>query len=257
MLRKEVQDLRLALPAAPTAGTFTVAFRGIVSSALSHSTTDTQMKAALEAIASVGSVTVTRAAYATHGFAWTIRFDGVDVETQTAVFVQAVGDLPEITVISNSVTHGSADATAVTLAVIGNHASAVAGTSPFSSTIALALVSAAHTTAVDANHPYTNTAGGLSTGTFEHYSSFVVEARDRFTNRVVARSALKEVQTILTAGSTTLTGSFTLSFGSETTAPIQAYASAQEIADALELLNGVGDVAVSGQGGNFGYSRMW
>merc|ERR1719197_459743 len=86
---------------------------------------------------------------------------------------------------------------------------------------------------------------GKQQATFETNGYMTIQARDAFTNRYM-RKPLDEVQVVSTTASagTLNGGTFTVSFGGETTQPVAYDADAITLAAALEKLGSVGDVEV-------------
>ena len=97
----EIQQVKLSGTSA-VGGTVTLTFNSYVTAPISVSATATAVKTALEALANVYAVSVTRAANAENGFTWQITF------------TENGGDLPALIVDTGSMTGGGATATVTT-----------------------------------------------------------------------------------------------------------------------------------------------
>ena len=115
------------------------------------------------------------------------------------------------------------------------------GISPFEADIKYTEVSPAHSTAV--HQPHVAGYDGLETGIFQHQTSFTIEARDRFSNRV-EEGPLKERQIIETFADSTLRGKFTVGYQGSTT-EVSYNAGIMDMEAALESLPGLGAVTVT------------
>jgi len=227
-----------------------------VGSDLKTDTTGDYVKAKLEALATVGGITVSRTTASASKFQWFVTFSSQGFMTVDA---KNMGPLPTM-ILSNSLTKSSVvldpatGANLVQASVVAKGASGSAtseGESPFATYIEPAAISAPHTTTV---HGGTVLQRGIhepmmakNTLTWEQESYFTVEARDRFTNRI-RQSGVQEVQIVNThagAGGSLDNGTFTLSFRGATTHAIGHDAGVWDVETALESLETVGDVSVA------------
>ncbi|CAM9504695.1 unnamed protein product, partial [Discosporangium mesarthrocarpum] len=227
-------------------GYFTLSFRGRTTSQLPVNASSSEVEESLEALSTVGSVNVTRVdavGAGTYGFEHTIEFtpwEGHDSE-----HLLNYGDMPAISVKTAPIL--SLHNTTVRVYSSGVPSKdAVAtqdGASPFAPLVSPGAVSPIHSTAVDNDGVADKQ--GLSTGYFESQTSFSIEARDRFGNRVY-EGPLKEVQIIevATSGGGNLEGHFVISY-LEHSIDISAGASLSALEAAIEGLNSVGAVTVT------------
>jgi hypothetical protein len=207
--------------------TFAMSFRGHVTDALAWDATTDEVQSALEALTTVGSVVVTK-----NENALVSTFEVVfhPDAGSTLSHIQNIGDLPNIVMTSDSIL----DSELITTQL-------VAGSGPFTAHVEAITVDAASCTVVDEK----TTAGrnGLSTGIYLDTTSFVIEARDQFDNRV-HYGPKEEVQIIETFAGANLTGSFSVTFGGHTV-DVSARIGIAGLEAALETLPSLGSVDVS------------
>lgn len=240
---------------APFAGTFVLAFRGHATAPLAWNAAPAAVQAALEALLPIGSVAVSR--NATRGGGEGFEFSVTFLPTAKCDRRHALtyGDLPPLVVTATFTDASSSGASANASAAVysgGNPspdgAATQGGSSPFSrrAKVASAAVSAAHTTASDS--PGVHGRQGLRSGTYNATSAFVVESRDRFSNRVLV-GPLAEVQVVTTACAPpcNLAGAFTLSYQGHSV-ELEAGVGIAELESSLEALSTVGALTVTTYG---------
>lgn len=136
----EVQVVQSSHDVDACSGTFTLAFRGAETAGIACQSTGDALKESLEALETVGQVTVTAS---DSNRRWHITFEGLT--SAGNVFPSNVGDLPLMTVSDDTTSTGGGS-------VVVNADDGVQGWSPF---MGVAVVptstSAAHSTAVDSN----------------------------------------------------------------------------------------------------------
>jgi hypothetical protein len=237
-------------------GTFAINFRGHATSDLPWDATADQVKNALEALLPIGSVDVERnsstnavidsltSSSATNGFEWSITFK--PEEKCNRRHALNYGDLPSFTV-SSMLTKGNVTVYADS-EVSPNGVTTVNGHSPWSESakIVAAAVSPIHSTAV--NSPNSFGLQGLRSGTYNSTSSFIIESRDRFKNRVFV-GPLKEVQIVTTMCGMpcNLAGTWTLGFRGHSV-EVEAGVGIAALESSLESLDTIGAVTVTTYG---------
>lgn len=248
-LLPEIQVVRVSSPSAIASVAaddgFTLSFKGHTTIMLSLEATARDVENALEELSTVGGVSVVRQAVAAGvGFEYAIEFEpwgGNDLEHYLNY-----GDMPDIVIEASSTMAGT-----VTLEVLSgdnNGAATQHGASPFAPVVTSGVVSAEDSTPVDSDGVADQ--GGLASAYFEAATSFEIESRDMFGNRVVD-GPLKEVQIIELRTTTfdgilsgALTGSFEVSFQGHSVG-LDVGASLAEVEAAIEGLPSVGAVTVS------------
>jgi hypothetical protein len=207
-------------------------FNGQKISLLDWNVTALAMKEALENLLSVGTVQVNRTSSASYnGFNWTVEFQpymGFDEE-----HLRNFGNLPSIHIYDEDGVENR------TLHYVRNDYQR--GISPFSVEVSPDVVDGSFCTAVDQD----GVAGenGLSTGVYSWDTSFVIESRDQFSNRIY-EGPLSEIQVIETSASVAIGGSFLLSFMG-VSIEVDAQAGIADVEAALESLDNIGSVTVS------------
>jgi hypothetical protein len=176
ILINEVQDVTVVCSSTCT---FTLSFRGYITTSLSFGASAATVIAALEAISTVGTVLVVKTLPSANTVTYRVTF--TPTMGSTLAHIENYGDLPAIKISSSSLT--SSSTTTVTN-----------GYSPFSASVAAVIVSASNTTAID--QKFTSGENGLHGGIYLDQSSFVIESRDMFTNRVLL-GPVKDVQVII------------------------------------------------------------
>ncbi|CAM9130727.1 unnamed protein product, partial [Phaeothamnion confervicola] len=240
---------------------FTLSFRNHRTSGLTINATATDVALALEALPTVGAVTVTR--YASGGgeigFEYSVRF--VPEAGSTAEHFTNYGNLPALVVEvladeSYNVTAGVYHSGQTT----PSGRNTADGASPFAAVVAPAAVAADRCTAVD--QASTADDAGLARAVSGWPTRFSVEPRDRFDNRVTD-SPLEEVQVLETGVGVAdgsgrwsfdgygsygpLSGTFVVDYRGSAT-EVAAGASPLELKAALETLVGVGGITVTTAG---------
>lgn len=233
-LISETQVVRISSPSAIAADTFALTFKGHTTGALATDATGQEIEDALEALSTVGGVSVIRQDVATgSGFEYEIEFqpsEGYDLEHYLNY-----GDMPAIVV-----ERSSSLPVAVTTEVLLTQD----GASPFVPVVSPGVVSSEASTPVDAVGVADQ--AGLGSAFFEATTSFQIESRDSFGNRV-EDGPLKEVQIIEIATNSmngVLSGSFEVSFQGHSVG-LEVGASLAEVEAAIEGLSSVGAVTVS------------
>lgn len=235
----------------PFGGTFHLAFRGHATAPLAWNAEPESVQTALEALLPIGSVVVTRNATrattsTSQGFEYAITFmPHAKCNRRHAL---NYGNLPDLAVY---VDFDHENATAAVYSGGNPSPDGVAthdGASPFSHSakVISSAVSPEHTTAVDSPGVYGEQ--GLRSGTYNATSSFVVESRDRFGNRVL-EGPLAEVQVVTTACAPpcNLNGYFTLSYRGHSV-ELEAGVGIAEMESSLEALSTVGALTVTTYG---------
>lgn len=246
-LISEIQVVRISSASAVTADTFTLSFKGHTTATLSVDATAQDVEDALEALSTVGGVNVARqAAAGAFGFEYVIEFEpweGYDLEHYLNY-----GDMPAIVIEPSPTipTDGS-----VTMVVFSSGSPSTDGVltqdgaSPFVPVVSPGVVSSEASTPVDADGVADQ--AGLGAAYFEATTSFQIESRDSFGNRV-EDGPLKEVQIIEIAtnpfGGVLTEGSFEVSFQGHSVG-LEVGASLAEVEAAIEGLSSVGAVTVS------------
>lgn len=200
ILVNEVQLVSLnttACNGAPSCS-FSLNYRGYTTPSILTSASASQVQAALESLDSVGTVNVSSS---TLGgiVSYSITFE--PTAGYTIAHIESFGALPLVQL-------SSSDLPATALSVV----ELTRGYSPFAATVIAVTVNASICTAIDSM----GVAGfnGLSTGIYEDLTSFKIESRDAYGNRVYLGPVL-EVQVVeiyTNATGANLTGSFSLSF---------------------------------------------
>jgi hypothetical protein len=262
-LVKETQVVRVASDGAMT-GSFVLGFRGHATANLAWDSTAAEVKEALEALLPIGSVSVERnatkssssaASSVVVGFEYTVVFEPEAKCNRRHAL--NFGDLPSLTATSflevGAGFTGNFGVNASVTVYSGGFPSrdgtpTYDGSSPFSKSHAVvsSSVSAQHTTAVDSPAAYG--LQGLRTGTYNATSTFTIESRDRFSNRVLV-GPLKERQIVTTQCSPpcNLLGSFTVSYRGHSV-ELDAGAGIAELESSLEALDTLGSVTVTTYG---------
>lgn len=221
---------------------FMLSFKGHTTVALSVDAVAQDVEDALEELSTVGGVSVVRDAAAGVGFEYTIKFEpwgAYDLEHYLNF-----GDMPAI-IIERS----SNMPTGVTTTVFSsgsaspNSVGTQDGASPFAPVVSPGVVSSEASTPVDAEGVADQ--AGLGSALFEATTSFQIESRDSFGNRV-ADGPLKEVQIIEIATNfdEELDGSFEVSFQGHSVG-LDVGASLAQVEAAIEGLSSVGAVTVT------------
>ena len=230
----EIQVVRISSASAIAADTFALTFKGHTTGALATDATGQEVEDALEALSTVGGVGVIRQDVATgSGFEYEIEFqpsEGYDLEHYLNY-----GDMPAIVV-----ERSSSLPVAVTTEVLLTQD----GASPFVPVVSPGVLSSEASTPVDAVGVADQ--AGLGSAFFEATTSFQIESRDSFGNRV-EDGPLKEVQIIEIATNSmngVLSGSFEVSFQGHSVG-LEVGASLAEVEAAIEGLSSVGAVTVS------------
>lgn len=230
LLVQEVQGLSVNASscASLSSCSFAMTFRGFTSASLPYTATPAQVKAALEGLASVGTVDVT-ATYAGLLSTFTIAFR--PTSGYSLAHIEMYGDLPSLLLSSSTIAAQDLTVSEVTK-----------GESPFAASVVAETIVASACTAV--HSPGVAGADGLTTGVYGDSTSFMIESRDAFSNRVFS-GPVQEVQVVevYTNGSS-LGGSFALRYG-DYSVEINAGAGVDDFAAALQLSLHVGAVKVS------------
>lgn len=199
LLINEVQDVKVVCTAVYSSFcTFTLSFRGYVTISLSYGASITTVKAALEALATIGTVQVGTTTPVANTITYRVTF--TPTMGSTLGHIENYGNLPPIQISSTTLSSSSVT-------------ELINGYSPFSASVAAVIVSASNTTAIDQR--FTSGDNGLHGGIYLDESSFIIESRDMFTNRVLL-GPVKDIQVIEIVGgspsSLSLTGFITISF---------------------------------------------
>ena len=214
--------------------TYALSFRGYLTTPLSFRVSEAEIKAALEALQTIGTVSVVILPSDSPSIR-TYKLSYLPTHGSTLGHIENYGDLPAIQVFSQTLDTSSV----ITL---------TNGKSPFTANVVAVVVNAITTTAVDQLFVPGET--GLHTGIYLDSTSFTIESRDAFSNRVFS-GPVKDVQIVETVGGSSLTlpltGSFTLTFDSYSV-EVSAQASIADMRIALESLPSVGAVDVSTNG---------
>ena len=236
-LVNEVQVIVLSKGTKLTAAdTFRLSFNGHYTQAIAASASAAEVRTRLEELAGIGSVAVRRndTNSSNFGFEWQVEF--TPAAGSTSAHLTNYGDLPGLVPHVTNMTASDPLEIKVLNSAGGMSATGFEvhnGVSPFVADIIYAPLSPAHSTAID----QTGVAGsdGLSTGIYQHQTSFKIEGRDEFSNRVM-ETPLKEVQVIETFFNSTVdTKYFSVSFlGTSAEFPEEA-----GIADMETLLEGL------------------
>jgi PA14 domain/Fibronectin type III domain len=233
-LVNEVQTLTIGGGAT---GTFILHYRGEFTAPLTvgSGTLALDIETALQGLGIIGDVSVVETSAGSNVFTITFLPEPASPAAgSTMAHWLTYGDLPLITV--------TGAATPITVV------ETKAGVSPFSATVAPAELSAAHTTAVD--QVGVADAAGLHTGQYGFPTSFTIQSRDKFGNRITT-GPQKEVQIIsvgMAAGNTApLAGSFSVSYGSNSVS-VPADTGILGVEALLEAISGVGAVTVTTDG---------
>ena len=220
---------------------FKLNYNGHLTTKLYADSTPAQLKDALEALEGIGSVNVESAVNADiPGREWRIEFAPTD--GSTFAHMTNYGDLPALTAEWNATMDCSLKIYAGGLGGVSQNGFAYQdGVSPFVADIQYTDVSDPHVTAVHQK----SVAGfdGLDTGIFESQTTFTIEARDRFSNRVM-EGPLTEKQIIETKSNGTLAGTFTVGFKGSSV-ELAYNAGPADLEAALESLPDIGAVTVT------------
>lgn len=231
-LVEEVQQLSVNFSACGnqlSACSFSISYRGYSTIPLLYNATASAVKSALESLASIGSVNVNGSQGATTTV-FVVTFD--PTAGSSLAHIESYGNLPDFTLTSNFIPASG-------LAVI----ELVRGYSPFAASIVAVNITAAACTAVDS--PGVAGLNGLSTGIYLDSTSFQVESRDAFGNRVFL-GPVNDVQIIEVYSNSSygLLGSFGLFFQGYS-AQIAAKTSLDDFQGILEQNLLVGAITVS------------
>lgn len=250
-LLAEIQVVRVSSPSMFNASLladegFTLSFKGHTTAPLSVNASAEEMEDALEELSTVGGVTVARedvAGALLYGFEYVVEFEPWG--TSDLEHYLNYGDMPAI-VIQSSANMTLHNVTARVYS--GGTPSADAaptqdGASPFAPIVSPGAVSWEASTPVDEDGVVDK--AGLSSAYFEAATSFQIESRDSFGNRVFD-GPIKEVQIIeiATTFGGVLAGSFEVSYQGHSVG-LDAGASLAEVEAAIEGLSSVGAVTVS------------
>ena len=176
---------------------FTITYRGYTTTALLYNASASAVRVELESLASVGSVNVSSVlGIATNIF--TVTFD--PTAGSTIAHIESYGNLPDFILSSDVIPYSGLRVTEL-----------VQGYSPFVASIVAINITASSCTAVDS--PGVAGLDGLSTGIYMDPSSFQVESRDAFGNRVfIGPASDVQIVEVYSNSSYSLMGSFILSF---------------------------------------------
>lgn len=242
----EIQVVRISSFSAIAADTFALSFKGHTTGALAVDATGQEVEDALEALSTVGGVSVVQQGVGTgvFGLEYVIKFqpsEGYDLEHYLNY-----GDMPAIVIESSSTLAASAVDTVVYSGGIPSTGSAATqdGASPFVPVVSPGVVSSEASTPVDADGVADQ--AGLESAYYEATTSFQIESRDSFGNRV-EDGPLKEIQIIELSTDPFgggLSGSFEVSFQGHSVG-LEVGASLAEVEAAIEGLSSVGAVTVS------------
>lgn len=248
-LLREIQVVRISSSSAFTAVSaddgFMLSFKGHTTAALSVEATAQDVEDALEELSTVGGVSVLRqdAAAGDTGYEYVIEFEpwgGYDLEHYLNY-----GDMPTIVIERSSSMPAGVDTAVHSGGVPSIDGVATQdGASPFAPVVSPGLVSSEASTPVDADGVADQ--AGLGSAYFEATTSFQIESRDSFGNRVFD-GPLKEVQIIEIATDPfggVLSGSFEVSFQGHSVG-LEVGASLANVEAAIEGLSSVGAVTVS------------
>ena len=232
--------------------TFKLMFNGHITRALNSTASAIEVEDALQELAGVGSVFVERRDNEINkGFEWQVEFRPSTGSSLS--HLMNYGNLPTMVPLWNTTGNnfnmkvyagGASGAMGGFGGISPGGFSYNDGLSPFVADIKYTDVSPAHSTPVD--QPHVTDYNGLSTGVFEFQTSFTIEARDKFSNRV-EEGPLKEVQIIQTKFNSTPAGTFTVSYKGSS-ASLAAKAGPADLEAALESLPDIGAVTVTTQG---------
>ena len=224
LLVEERQQIDVTCPGGDT---FKLTFRGHTTAALDCGATALQVENALTALSTVGSVDV-EGSSSGDDYTYVVTFRPTD--GYTLAHIENYGDLPDIIVDSGD------NVNSVTVLE--------SGSSPFTAYVEAITINAAHSTAIHTN----SKAGvnGLRTGIYLDTTSFIIESRDQFSNRVFYGpvSEVQVIETYTDSSSADVAGSFTLTYRSHTV-EVAAQAGIAEMQAALESLPSIGSVEVS------------
>ncbi len=211
-----------------TSGTFALSFKGHTTAELASDASAQDVEDALEDLSTVGGVSVSRQAGGESDYEYTVEFEpwaAHDLEHYLNY-----GDMPSI-VFSSSTTTGSVVSTQD-------------GASPFAPVVSPGAVSSEASTPVDADGVADE--AGLGAAFFEAPTSFQIESRDSFGNRVFD-GPVKEVQIIeitTDPAGGILSGTFEVSYQGHGV-EVDVGASLAEVEAAIEGLPSVGAVTVT------------
>jgi len=228
-------------------GTFAIGFRGHSTADLRWDSSAEAVKEALELLLPIGSVQVERNSTksSVNGLEWMIQFDPTNKCNRRHAL--NYGDLPSFTV-SSQLFNGNITVYEGNGVVSPNGVSTYDGSSPWSASakIVSTVVSPIHSTAIDS--PGSFGLQGLRTGTYNSTSTFIIESRDRFKNRVYV-GPLKEVQIVATTCSMPcdLAGTWTLGFRGHSV-ELEAGVGIAGLESSLESLDTIGAVTVTTYG---------
>lgn len=250
-LLPEVQVVRVTSPSMFNASLlaadgFTLSFKGHTTAPLPVNASAGELEEALEELSTVGSVNVSRkdaAGGSLYGFEYSVAFEPW-AEHDLEHYLN-YGDMPAIVIDSSpNMTHHNVTARVYSGGTPSADAAATQdGASPFAPVVAPGVVSWEASTPVDADG--VTDKAGLGYAFFEATTSFQIESRDSFGNRVFD-GPLKEVQIIEIAATLggALAGSFEVSFQGHSVG-LDAGASLANMEAAIEGLSSVGAVTVS------------
>jgi hypothetical protein len=206
VLIEEVQQLSIDFTScglALSSCTFEMSYRGYTTAPVAYNALSLQIEAALEALPSVGTVSVS-STYSASVSTFTVTFK--PTSGYSVAHIEMFGDLPSILLT---------DSTGVISPASMTNTEITKGTSPFASVVVAETITAVTCTAVDSM----GVAGqnGLSTGIYQDLTSFRVESRDAYSNRVLL-GPVREVQIVevFSNASTNISGSFSVSYGDKT-----------------------------------------
>lgn len=223
-----------------TDDTFALSFKGHTTAALASDALAQDVEDALEGLSTVGGVSVSRqAGGANSDYEYTVEFEpwaAHDLEHYLNY-----GDMPSIVFDSSSTADGSVVSGGTSSP---NGVATQDGASPFAPFVSPGAVSSDASTPVDADGVADE--AGLGAAFFEAPTSFQIESRDSFGNRVFD-GPLKEVQIIEIATNPAggvLSGTFEVSYQGHGVG-VDVGASLAEVEAAIEGLPSVGAVTVS------------
>ena len=214
---------------------FKLNFRGAETSSLSEASTQSEIKLALESLDSIGTVNVVKSTSASGPYNITLEVEFKPTAGYTLAHLENYGDLPPIQVTSVSPSIS-------TLPIVTQQN----GFSPYVADVEALKINSIFTTAVHQNGVPGKQ--GLTTGIYLDTSSFTIESRDSFTNRVFV-GPVNEVQIIETYtnssySTTNVSGSFTISYFGHSV-ELDAQAGIAVVKAALESLPSIGAVKVT------------
>jgi hypothetical protein len=237
-------------------GDFTLEFNGHTTSPIAMSLTCKEtglsdqdaalnLKVQLEKLVTVGTVAVTRSLTTNAPNVVRCAFEVTFGSSGSRLAdIKNFGPQPPIDITLGggvSADTGRVDSTTAT--------GATPGVSSFRPIIEPGAFSAEHSTAVQSGTVNENGVNegmnGKVTGVFERQAFMTIQARDSYTNRFKSKP-IDEIQVISTSANsgTLVGGTFTVSFGSQTTVPLDYNIGSPELEAKLQALTSVGDVEV-------------